>query len=235
MQLAWYGHSTWQVSVGDTRLVIDPMFDNPYAPVDPGEVAADYLLLTHGHGDHVADVGAFADRTIVSTPEITGWVSEKDGAEDTIGFNIGGSVACGDAFVTMVQAYHTNGIQMEPSLDAGVPTGLIISDMDPRGGAAGAGTSFYHAGDTALMSEMRDVIGACLQPDAAALPIGDHFTMGPHQAAIAVEWLGVDHAFPVHYNTFPPIEQDPESFVQAVDDGADVDVLGGGESFALSG
>ena len=234
MQLIWHGHSTWQVRVGDTGFVIDPMFDNPYSTTDPETVDAEYLLLTHGHADHIADVGAFVDRaTVVSTPELTGWVSDEFGTDDTIGFNMGGTIECGDAYVTMVPAFHTNGIGMDYGLDAGIPSGVILSETPPDA----SGVSFYHAGDTSLMSEMRDVIGTHLTPTAAALPIGDHFTMGPRQAAIAVEWLGVDHAFPMHYNTFPPIEQDPEDFVSAVGETASdaaVHVLDAGEAFDLT-
>ncbi|MEF8856350.1 MAG: metal-dependent hydrolase, partial [Haloplanus sp.] len=96
--------------------------------------------------------------------------------------------------------------------------------------------AFYHAGDTGLMSEMRDVIGPFLEPDAAALPVGDHFTMGPAQAAIAADWLGVDHVFPMHYDTFQPVEidvEDVEREVAETGSTAEVHVLDGDESFAF--
>jgi L-ascorbate metabolism protein UlaG (beta-lactamase superfamily) len=237
MDLTWYGHSTWHVTVGSTDLLIDPFFDNPVTDLSPAEVETpEYLLLTHGHGDHIADVGAFADSTIVGTPEITAYVADEHGVEDTVGFNLGGTIECGDAFVTMHRADHTNGINTDYEYSGGPPAGYVISDTDPADAGDHANTTFYHAGDTALMSEMRDVIAPFLAPDAAAVPVGDHFTMGPSQAAVAVDWLDVDHAFPMHYDSFPPIEVDTDRFVEAVTatgSDAEVHVLDGDETFTL--
>jgi L-ascorbate metabolism protein UlaG (beta-lactamase superfamily) len=237
MELTWHGHSTWHVVVDDTSILIDPFFDNPFTAVDPADLETpDYLLLTHGHADHVADVGAFTDATVVGTPELTGWVADEHGAEETIGMNLGGTVECGDAFVTMHRADHTNGIETDYEYGAGMPAGYVIGDTVPTQESDDDAFAFYHAGDTGLMSEMRDVIGPFLEPDAAALPVGDHFTMGPAQAAIAADWLDVDHVFPMHYDTFPPIEIDVgqvEREVAAAGSGADVHVLDGDESFAF--
>jgi L-ascorbate metabolism protein UlaG (beta-lactamase superfamily) len=151
--------------------------------------------------------------------------------------NLGGTVECGDAFVTMHRADHTNGINTDYQYSAGMPAGYVIGDSVPTQESDPEATTFYHAGDTALMTEMRDVIGALLEPDAAAVPCGDHFTMGPAQAAVAVDWLGVDHAFPMHYDTFPPVEIDVARFereVRAAGADAEVHVLDGDESVTLS-
>jgi L-ascorbate metabolism protein UlaG (beta-lactamase superfamily) len=239
MQLTWHGHSTWHVDVEGTTFLIDPFFDNPKTSLSPSDVdQPDYLLLTHGHADHVADAGAFADATVVvGSPEVSGFVDDEHGAQDTVGMNIGGTIEAGEAYVTMHRADHTNGLNTEYGQDAGIPAGYIISDSKPTQVEDEESETFYHAGDTGLMTEMRDVIAPFLEPDAAALPIGDHYTMGPWQAAIAVDWLDVDVAFPMHYDTFPAIEADPDDFaheVEATGSNADVVVLGGDQTFDLS-
>jgi len=237
MDLTWHGHSTWYVTVGQTDLLVDPFFDNPKTSLEPSDVdQPDYVLLTHGHADHIAHADRFSDATLVSTPELAGYAEDEFGFTDTVGMNIGGTVECGDAFATMHRADHTNGIMTTYEQDAGMPTGFVISDAMPTQESDPEATTFYHTGDTGLMTEMRDVIAPFLEPDAAAIPIGDHFTMGPAQAAIAVDWLDVDHAFPMHYDTFPPVEQDPEQFVsevRATGSDAEVHVLDGDETFTL--
>jgi L-ascorbate metabolism protein UlaG (beta-lactamase superfamily) len=237
MDLTWYGHSTWHVSLDDTDLLIDPFFDNPKTETDPGELDPEFVLLTHAHADHVAHVPEFPGATVVAVPELAAYVEAEMGVTETVGMNIGGTVECGDAYVTMHRADHTNGANTSYEFDMGMPAGFVISDTVPTQMRDEDSVSFYHAGDTGLMTEMRDVIGSFLEPDAAAVPVGDHFTMGPWQAAIAVDWLNVDHAFPMHYDTFPPIEVDTEQFeseVAATGSDAEVHVLDGDETFTLS-
>jgi L-ascorbate metabolism protein UlaG (beta-lactamase superfamily) len=240
MKLTWHGHSTWHVQLDETSILIDPFFGNPKTELSPEDIETpDYVLITHGHDDHVADVGAFTDATLAGTPEVVGHLADQyefDG-DDVLGFNIGGTVELGDAYVTMHRADHTNGLEPDFNAPAGSsPAGYIISDTKPTQVADEESRTFYHAGDTALMSEMKDVIGPFLEPDAAALPVGDHFTMGPQQAAIAADWLDVDYALPMHYDTFPPIEVDMRDFeneIRGTAPGAETVVLDGDESFEL--
>ncbi len=240
MELTWHGHSTWYVTVGETTLLIDPFFDNPKTELDASDIETpDYVLLTHGHADHIADAEAFPEATIVATPELASFMNDEFGLENAVGgmgMNLGGTVECGDAYVTMVRADHSNGINTGYDTSAGMPAGYVISDTKPTQVSDEESTTFYHAGDTSLMTEMREVIGSYLEPDAAAVPIGDHFTMGPWQAAVAVDWLSVDHAFPMHYDTFPPIEVDTDDFVRevkATGSNTEVHVLEADEPFQL--
>ncbi|MFB6162292.1 MAG: metal-dependent hydrolase [Halococcoides sp.] len=222
MELTWFGHSTWRVGIESTTLLVDPFFDNPKTDADPTDVDPDYVLLTHGHADHVADVGAY-DCPVAGTPEVVGYCEEAFDVGETIGFNLGGTIDLGDAHVTMHRADHSNGMETAPDATGGMPAGYLIGAAPPLD--SGDDPLFYHAGDTALMSEMADVIGEYLQPDVAAVPIGDHFTMGPEQAAIAVDWVGADLALPMHYDSFPPIEVDTAEFVEAVESRSDARAL----------
>lgn len=226
MELTWHGHACIGLATDpDTDVLVDPFLtENPVAETDPTDLAPDVVALTHGHFDHVADAHRF-DAPVLCQPELTGMLADR-GHDDAVGFNVGGTYEQAGVAFTMVQAFHSSGV---PGDDAdfegygGTPAGYVIDD---------GSTAVYVAGDTGLFGDMRTVVGDVHDPDAAVLPIGDHYTMGPGDAATAVDWLGVAAAVPVHYDTFPPIEQDPDAFADAVD-GADVAVPAVGQTIEL--
>jgi len=191
------------------------------SPIEVDDVnEADWVLVTHGHPDHYGDAVEIAKSTgatLVSNFEITEDAQEH-GVENVEPMNIGGSVDLGDPIAHMTEAQHS-------SFGLGHQAGFVI-EWD--------GSHIYHAGDTGLFSDMK-LIAEFLSPDIALLPIGDRFTMGPQSAAKAVEFLDVTQVIPMHYNTMPGIEQDPEDFRSAVGDRAEVIVLDPGESHQLMG
>lgn len=227
MNLTYWGHSFFELETTDrTTVLVDPFIDgNPWNDVSPDEFDPDLVAVTHGHFDHVEESPAFGT-TIVTQVELAGYLEEVHDHEDTVGMNIGGSYADSGVEFTMTKAFHSSGTQGEADFDSygGTPAGFLIDDGETR---------LYHAGDTGLFGDMKTVIRDVYDPDIAALPIGDFFTMGIEQAAIATEWLGVDHVIPVHYDTVPPIEQEPAAFVEAVGETASVHVLDAGESLSL--
>lgn len=223
MELTYHGHSFFEVDADGTNVLIDPFIgDNPMTDATPEDFDPDIVAVTHGHHDHLSDAHRL-NTTVVCQPEIAGYLGKK--GANTVGMNIGGTYEEEGIDFTMVQAFHSSGFPDDGDFDGygGTPSGYVIDDGE---------TKLYHAGDTALFGDMKDVIRDVYVPDAAAVPIGDHFTMGPREAATAVEWLGVDDALPMHYNTFPPIEQDPEEFAERVE-GATVHVPDAGETVVL--
>jgi L-ascorbate metabolism protein UlaG (beta-lactamase superfamily) len=222
MRVTWHGHSFFELEADGTTVLIDPFLDgNPATDAEPGGLDADVVAVTHGHHDHAGDADRF-DAPVVCQPELAGYYGEK-GVEAT-GMNVGGTYEDGVEF-TMTKAFHSSGAPEDGDFDryGGTPAGFVVDDGETR---------FYHAGDTSLFGDMKTVVRDVYAPDAAAVPIGDRFTMGPHDAATAVDWLGVDEAFPMHYDTFPPIEQDPVEFADTVD-GARVHVPEPGETVVL--
>ncbi len=214
LKITWLGHSAFLIE-REERILIDPFLtDNPLAPIKPEDVECDVICVTHGHGDHLGDAVPIAKRLgvpVIAIYELAQYISGK-GAE-AIGMNFGGTLHREKSSITMVPAVHSSGITESGfSVSGGSPGGFVISI---------GGRTIYHAGDTALFSDMK-LIGELYGPEIAMLPIGDLYTMSPHTASIAAEWLGAKTVIPMHYNTWPPIEQDPEAFERMLEGRADV-------------
>ncbi|HEU4740316.1 MAG TPA: metal-dependent hydrolase [Meiothermus sp.] len=200
LELRYLGHSAVYLSDGKTRIVIDPFLSgNPTASLKADELEVDYILVTHAHGDHWGDSLALAQKgaTIIGTAEI-GYYAEKKGAK-AIPMNIGGKLKTEWGSLKLTPAWHSS--SFPDGTYGGMPTGMILEI---------GGMKIYHAGDTALFSDM-SLIGR-QGIDLACIPIGDHFTMGPDDALQALELIRPKAVLPIHYNTFPPIVQDGEAF-----------------------
>jgi L-ascorbate metabolism protein UlaG (beta-lactamase superfamily) len=215
--ITWYGHSCVRIDTADGRtVIIDPWFANPKSPIAVDAVdRCDLLLVTHGHFDHFGDALALASRLRPAWPcmhEMSLWLARQlpGGADAVVGFNKGGTVEAAGLKVTMVTAHHSAGdwnANGETTLYLGDPAGFVIELED--------GYRIYHAGDTAPFSDMR-LIRELYRPDLAMLPIGDHYTMGPSGAALAVEFLGVEEVMPLHYGTFPILVGRPSQLRDAL-------------------
>lgn len=218
--LTWHGHSCFTLETGDgTRIMIDPWLnENPKSDIEVGDVESlDYILVSHGHFDHFADCVELARRTgatVVSTFELVAFCQEK-GVEKGHGMNIGGGFDFPFGRVKLTPALHTGSV-------AGDDDGTHTTDCAGFLISLKGGPRIYHAGDTALILDMQLLKG---QVDVALLPIGDNFTMGPEDAARAVEFIEPETVVPIHYDTFPVIEQDPEAFRRRVGGRAKVEVM----------
>ncbi len=206
VKITWIGHSAFYIETADHAILIDPFISsNPVASLDANTIAADFILLTHGHGDHVGDAVAIAKRTgatVFGNFEVANWLN-KQGVEKAIGGNTGGTAKFDFGSVQMTIAFHS--ATMPDGSPAGSPNGLYITLNN--------GLRIYHAGDTALFSDM-ELIGQ-KGIDLAIVPIGDFLTMGPDDAVRAIQLLRPRFVMPAHYNTFPPIVQD--AFAWAVE------------------
>ena len=202
LNVMWCGHSTFLVtSPKGLRVLFDPwLTTNPSCPAKARKIGAvDLMLISHGHSDHCGDaVGVARDTgaTVVASHELALWL-ERQGMRNTRPMNIGGRQAINGVEIIMVNALHSSSVTDGSQITyLGPATGFVVRFED--------GPVMYFAGDTALFGDMR-LIGERYAPDIAFLPIGDRYTMGPEDAAIAAEWLGVKTVVPMHYGTFPEL------------------------------
>ncbi|AJS60173.1 metal-dependent hydrolase [Paenibacillus sp. IHBB 10380] len=212
MEIMYHGHSCIQIFTGGKSLIIDPFLrGNELAITLPEEIKTDAVLLTHAHIDHILDAEPIAkanDIPVVANVELATYMSWK--GVKTIDMNIGGTVDLGFAKAKMIQAFHSSGIVLEEEqriMYAGMPGGYIIS---------AEGLTILHAGDTSLFGDMK-MFGDRYSIDIAFVPIGDKYTMGIDDALQAAEWYNAKMTVPVHYNTFPLIQQDAQAFVQQLE------------------
>lgn len=213
MIIKWLGHSAFQIITDDyLKILIDPFIsNNPAAPVSVEELKADLILVTHGHKDHFGDTMEIADRTgaaIIANHEHSVYLSQQ--GFETMGMNFGGNIEFQGIKVTMLDSRHSSDMDFMDEIGAGGSScGFIITLENGR--------KIYHSGDTGLFGDMKTIIGEIYQPDIAIIPIGDRFTMGPVEAAIAADWINPEIVIPMHYNTYPSIEQNPLEFAERVE------------------
>jgi L-ascorbate metabolism protein UlaG (beta-lactamase superfamily) len=202
MDIRFLGHAAFELSEGDTRILIDPFLTgNPKAAAKADELNPTHIFLTHGHADHYGDVVDIAKRTnaqVVAITELAGELQEE-GVENVSDPNIGGTVEFGAVSVRVVPAWHTS---TTPKGMVNTPAGLVINL---------GGKTVYHLGDTALFSDLK-LVADRDDVDVALMCIGGHYTMDRHDAVAAADLVGASTVIPCHYNTFPPIETDAEAF-----------------------
>lgn len=218
--ITYLGHSGFLLSDGTNTVAIDPWLNgNPVATMSADDVECDAIVATHGHADHFADVCHIAQRcdaVVYGAFELTEHCTAH-GVARTEPMNPGGRVEAPWGWVALVHAFHSSAFEGQYM---GMPCGAIVHV---------GGKTIYHCGDTGLFGDMA-LFGEIYQPDVACVPIGDRFTMGPDLATRAAEMIGAPVAIPIHYNTFPPIRQDPAAFAPQ---GVEVRVMAPGEATRL--
>lgn len=201
MKFTFYGHATFSVELGGKKILFDPFFTgNPVATADPAKIEADYIFVSHAHGDHVSDLVSIAKRTgalCVGAAEVAKWLGGH-GVEKAHAMNHGGPISFDFGKVRGVNAIHSSAFP--DGANGGNPMGFLFTTPEKN---------FYYAGDTALTMDMQ-LIPLWAKLDFAILPIGGNFTMDPTDALFAADFIKCDKIIGVHYDTFPPIKIDKE-------------------------
>jgi L-ascorbate metabolism protein UlaG (beta-lactamase superfamily) len=218
-RITWLGHATVLIQTAKgTNLLIDPFIaHNPKYPQSfalPEKIH--YVLLTHGHGDHISDAAPVAQKhgsKVVAIYELANYIAGK-GVSETIGMNLGGSAELDDVTATMVDAKHSAGAEDEKGMHyVGVAAGFVLEIP--------GSPVLYHAGDTSAFSDMQ-LIRDLYKPEIVMLPIGGFYTMGPKEASLACKFLSPKTVLPIHWGTFPALTGTPEALAKFVDPGVKV-------------
>jgi L-ascorbate metabolism protein UlaG (beta-lactamase superfamily) len=211
IEATWLGHSTWMITQGDYRILIDPFVnDNPSAKIRDVDLSPTHICISHGHFDHIADAAAIANRVgcpVFANYEIASWLSSKHGVKHAMGMNIGGQTKTEFGSLRLTQAVHSS--SLPDGSYGGVAGGVFLAFQD-----GALSHHLYYLGDTCLFSDLK--LMQRFRVDSVIVPIGDLFTMGPEESVLAVEWVGAKLALPTHYNTWPPIAQDPQRWASLV-------------------
>ena len=221
MKIQWLGHSAFAISTDNNiDILIDPFLrDNPACPFNPEEVKADIICVTHGHKDHFGDAVELAKTNkavLVCNHEHSVYLSQL--GLETIGMNMGGTIEVSGIKITMVNAIHSSDMDFIDGIGPGGSSCGYILELENK-------RKIYHSGDTGIFGDMKTVIKDIYHPEIALIPIGDRYTMGIREASIAASWIEPEVIIPMHYNTFPPIKQDPNQFKEMVEKNTETKVV----------
>ena len=227
MKVSYHGHSVVKIETEGKTILIDPFITgNELTDLKAENENPHAIILTHGHGDHVGDTVEIAKRSealVIAPNELAVYLGWQ--GVNTHPMHIGGAREFDFGKVKFTPAFHGSAVITDDKeiIYMGMPAGVLFM---------AEGKTVYHAGDTALFSDMK-LIGELYPIDVAFLPIGDNFTMGPEDAAVAAKFLQAKTVVPIHYDTFPPIKQDPNTFIDLLEDGLEGKVLQPGDSIDL--